>query len=112
MGDYEREVASIGVPNLTGKVEISHGEHFATLKAGEIAASHTQFADEELAGFATVQNSSFFGATLMLAACKRMGAISGEVDQEALVKAMLEVMEESGIPFTAGTAGQGGDHAA
>ena len=94
--NYEREMAAIQVPNLTGKTETSHDQHFGVLKAGEIAASHTQYAGGELIGYGTVQNSSMFGANLMLEAVKKVG-VDGD-----LVKAMLEIVDEAGIPFSVG----------
>ena len=106
--NYEREIQAVEPPNLTG-VNLTVSEHMSAVKAGEIAASHTRYAGEELVGYAAVQNSSLFGASLMLAALKRVGEITREVDSVEVAGAMIEIMEEAGIPFSVG---QGGDSAA
>lgn len=108
--NYGRATEAIQVPNLTGKVEISRGEHFAALKAGEIAATHTKYADGELAGYTTVQSSSYFGANLVLAALRRIKEGKVEVDEAKLIEAMYEVMQEAQIE--APLLEERGDHAA
>jgi hypothetical protein len=90
---YDREVTAARVPNLTGKVETSSSQHFACLKAGELAASRTEYAGGDLSRWVTIQSSAMFGANLMVEAVKRVG-LDGD-----LTRAMIEVVEGAGIPF-------------